>query len=84
MQGNCIKGSRPVLSFDGSFTSDPFMELQRELFIHTFNVPKHHPKSMPCCDRVFSFVKESDTSYNIWLRHFEIQYEKAGKEVVKN
>ena len=39
---------------------------------------------MPCCDRVFSFVKESDTSYNIWLRHFEIQYEKAGKEVVKN
>ena len=27
MQGNCIKGSRPVLSFDGSFTSDPFMEL---------------------------------------------------------
>lgn len=58
--------------------------LQKELFIHTLNVPKHHPKSMPCCDRVISFIRESDGSPNIWVRHYQIQYEKVGKDIVRN
>lgn len=66
--GNCIKGSRPVLSFDSTFNDTPLQVLQKELFIHTFNVPKHHPKSMPCCDRVLSWIKEGEDSNNIWLR----------------
>ncbi|CAD8144621.1 unnamed protein product [Paramecium pentaurelia] len=84
LTGNCMKGSRPILSFDGSFTEDPLMILQKELFIHAINVPKHHPKSAPCCDRVFSFIKESPDNNNIWIRNYEIQYEKAGKEIIKN
>lgn len=63
-----MKGSRPILSFDSSFNDSSVMKLQKELFIHAFNVPKYHPKSMPCCDRVISFIKEGEQSNKIWMR----------------
>ena len=39
MSGNCLKASRPVLSFDGSFDSQVHLKLMKEIFISTFNVP---------------------------------------------
>lgn len=40
MTGNCLKGSRPILSFDGGFQAHPHLQLLQELFTHTFAVPK--------------------------------------------
>jgi ribosome biogenesis protein BRX1 len=35
--GNCLKGSRPILSFDSSFDSEPHLRVIKELFLH---IPK--------------------------------------------
>lgn len=55
MTGNCMKGSRPVLSFDSSFDSVTHLQLLKELFIDVFGTPRGHPKSKPFVDRVMSF-----------------------------
>ena len=33
LTGNCLKGSRPLLSFDASFSSQPELKLLKELFV---------------------------------------------------
>lgn len=55
LTGNCMKGSRPVLSFDESFSRVPHLKLLRLLFIDIFGTPKGHPKSKPFVDRVMAF-----------------------------
>lgn len=37
--GNCLKGSRPILSFDGSFDANAHLKLIKELIVSGFNVP---------------------------------------------
>lgn len=76
MTGNCLKGSRPVLSFDGSFNEKSHWKLARELLIHTFNVPKYHPKSKPCVDHTYSFVISDE---RIWFRNYQIWTESWNK-----
>jgi len=34
MHGNCLKGSRPILSFDKNFDSEPYLLLIKEVFTH--------------------------------------------------
>lgn len=34
MTGNCLKGSRPILSFDPQFDSQPHLQLVKEIFKH--------------------------------------------------
>jgi ribosome biogenesis protein BRX1 len=34
MTGNCLKGSRPILSFDKNFESEPHLILIKEVFTH--------------------------------------------------
>jgi len=55
MTGNCMKGSRPILSFDESFTRLGHLKLMKELFIDIFGTPRGHPKSKPFVDRVMAF-----------------------------
>jgi ribosome biogenesis protein BRX1 len=55
LTGNCLKGSRPVLSFDRSFATYDHLKLIKELFIDVFGVPRGHPKSKPFVDRVMAF-----------------------------
>ena len=55
MTGNCLKGSRPLLSFDENFNSAPHWKLIKEMFIQTMGVPNQHPKSQPFFDKVFTF-----------------------------
>lgn len=55
MTGNCMKGSRPVLSFDQSFTKHGHLKLMKELFVDVFGTPRGHPKSKPFVDRVMAF-----------------------------
>ncbi|KAG8172581.1 hypothetical protein JTE90_010696, partial [Oedothorax gibbosus] len=33
LTGNCLKASRPILSFDNSFDKEPHLMLLKELFI---------------------------------------------------
>merc|ERR1712080_123772 len=69
MTGNCLKSSRPLLSFDKSFTADPHLSVIKELFVQIFGVPNHHPKSQPFFDHVFTF---SVVDGKIWFRNYQI------------
>eukprot|EP00002_Diphylleia_rotans_P012698 TRINITY_DN2484_c0_g1_i1.p1 TRINITY_DN2484_c0_g1~~TRINITY_DN2484_c0_g1_i1.p1 ORF type:complete len:373 (-),score=119.97 TRINITY_DN2484_c0_g1_i1:30-1148(-) len=70
LTGNCLKGSRPLLSFDRSFDEQPAHQVVKELFIQIFSTPKGHPKSKPFIDHVMSFTIADK---KIWVRHYQIQ-----------
>jgi ribosome biogenesis protein BRX1 len=55
LTGNCMKGSRPILTFDESFKRLDHLKLLKELFVDIFGTPRGHPKSKPFVDRVMSF-----------------------------
>jgi len=55
LTGNCMKGSRPILTFDESFRSLDYLKLLKELFVDVFGTPRGHPKSKPFVDRVMAF-----------------------------
>lgn len=55
MTGNCMKGSRPLLTFDESFGRVPHLKLLKAMFIDIFGTPRGHPKSKPFVDRVMGF-----------------------------
>ena len=65
LTGNCLKYSRPMLSFDKSFDELPHMKVLKELFQHTFNSPKNHPKTKPFYDHVICFYNVNN---NIFFR----------------
>lgn len=69
MTGNCLRGSRPLLSFDPQFTKDPHYSLLKELLTQIFGVPNHHPKSQPFFDHVYSFMVLDN---RIWFRNYQI------------
>ncbi|KAK3997161.1 ribosome biogenesis protein BRX1 [Cladorrhinum sp. PSN332] len=68
--GNCLKGSRPVLSFDAAFESEPHLKVIKELFLHIFGVPEGARKSKPFIDHVMGF---SVADGKIWIRNYEIR-----------
>ena len=55
LTGNCMKGSRPLLSFDKSFEELDELKLLKCLFVDVFGTPRGHPKSKPFVDRVMGF-----------------------------
>ncbi|KAJ2348954.1 Ribosome biogenesis protein brx1 [Coemansia erecta] len=69
MTGNCLKGGRPILSFDANFDDEPYMQLLKEMLTQTFGVPKGARKSKPFFDHVFTF---SVVDGRIWFRNFQI------------
>lgn len=69
MTGNCLRGSRPLLSFDENFNSAPHLSLLKELLSQIFGVPNHHPKSQPFFDHVYTF---SYLDNRIWFRNYQI------------
>eukprot|EP00588_Corethron_pennatum_P011310 CAMPEP_0194265906 /NCGR_PEP_ID=MMETSP0169-20130528/990_1 /TAXON_ID=218684 /ORGANISM="Corethron pennatum, Strain L29A3" /LENGTH=371 /DNA_ID=CAMNT_0039006475 /DNA_START=25 /DNA_END=1140 /DNA_ORIENTATION=+ len=76
MTGNCLKGSRPVLTFCSSFgggaagpPAQPFLGLLRSMFVRAFGTPRGHPKSKPFVDRTMSF---SYADGKIWVRNYQI------------
>jgi ribosome biogenesis protein BRX1 len=70
MAGNCLKFSRPLLSFDSGFEAQPHLRLMKEMLGQVFNTPKNHPKSKPFIDHVLSFNLTSDG--RIWFRVYQI------------
>ena len=71
LSGNCLKFSRPLLSFDASFDDpeQPYLNLMKELLSHMFNTPKYHPKSKPFIDHIISFKFFED---KIWFRNYQV------------
>ncbi len=69
MTGNCLRGSRPLLTFDQSFEKEAHLRLLKELFTQIFSVPNHHPKSQPFFDHVYTFSVVDD---KVWFRNFQI------------
>ncbi|KAI4128434.1 MAG: hypothetical protein LQ341_006678, partial [Variospora aurantia] len=68
--GNCLRGSRPILSFDATFTTSPHLLLIKELLTHIFSVPKGARKTKPFVDHVMGFTIADN---KIWIRCFEIR-----------
>ncbi|KAG2234100.1 Brix domain-containing protein [Thamnidium elegans] len=69
MTGNCLKGSRHILSFDKTFDSAPHWGLLKELLGQVFNVPKGSRRSKPFVDHVLSF---SIVDNKVWFRNYQI------------
>ncbi|XP_065155343.1 ribosome biogenesis protein BRX1 homolog [Atheta coriaria] len=69
LTGNCLRGSRPLLSFDPTFADKPHYLLLKELLTQIFGVPNHHPKSQPFFDHVYTFTVLDN---RIWFRNFQI------------
>lgn len=74
--GNCLKGSRPVLSFDATFDDQPYLQVIKEMFIHTFGVPKGSRKSKPFVDHIMAFTVADG---KIWIRCYEIGETEAAR-----
>lgn len=69
LSGNHLKGSRPVLSFDASFDTQPHTQLLKEMLTQTFATPKRHHKAKPFFDHVLSFTLADG---RIWVRNYQI------------
>jgi ribosome biogenesis protein BRX1 len=74
--GNCLKGSRPLLSFSADFDSAPHLRLLKELFLHIFGVPKGARKSKPFVDHVMGFTLADG---KIWIRNYQINEAETSK-----
>lgn len=74
--GNCLKGSRPILSFDASFDKEPYLRLLKELFLHIFGVPKSSRKVKPFVDHVMGFTLADG---KIWIRNYQINETEPSK-----
>jgi len=81
MTGNCMKGSRPILSFDESFSRLGHLKLLKELFVDVFGTPSGHPKSKPFVDRIMSFYYADK---KIWVRNYQIIEQKAANAMEAN
>lgn len=78
--GNCLKGSRPILSFDVSFNESAHYRLIKEMFIQIMGVPPRARKSKPFIDHVVSF---GIVDNKIWVRNYQILEEQSvdGKQL---
>ena len=74
--GNCLKGSRPVLSFDARFQTQPHLLLLKEMLTHIFAVPKGARKTKPFVDHVMGFTLADG---KVWVRCYEISETAVGK-----
>jgi len=69
MTGNCLKGSRGLVSFDQAFEETEWGRLTKELFTHVFGVPPSARKAKPFIDHILTF---SILDSKIWFRNFQI------------
>ncbi|KAF8643887.1 hypothetical protein AX16_008903 [Volvariella volvacea WC 439] len=69
LTGNCLKGSRGLLSFDKSFDETEWGRLTKEVFTHIFGVPPAARRAKPFVDHILTF---SILDSKIWFRNFQI------------
>jgi ribosome biogenesis protein BRX1 len=74
--GNCLKGSRPVLSFDAQFEKQAHLRVLRGLLEQCFGVPPNQRKSKPFVDHVMGFTVAGG---KVWVRCYQVAETEAGK-----
>jgi ribosome biogenesis protein BRX1 len=80
--GNCLKGSRPILSFDAAFEKESYLCVIKELFLQIFGVPEGARKSKPFIDHILGFTFADG---KIWIRNYQIsEVEKGNGESVED
>lgn len=79
--GNCLKGSRPILSFDATFDESPHLRVVKELLTHSFGVPQSSRKVKPFVDHVMGFTVAGG---RVWIRCYQIAETEAGKKKITN
>jgi len=79
LTGNCLKGSRPLISFDGSFKEQAHFRLIKEVITQIFAVPRGNTKSKPFIDHIYQF---SVVEGRIWFRNYQILYPTNEKDGV--
>lgn len=75
--GNCLKGSRPILSFDAAFEKQAHLRVIKELFTQIFGVPKTSRKVKPFVDHVMGFTVADG---KIWIRVYQVNESEPGKK----
>lgn len=82
LTGNCLKGSRPVLSFDASFEARPHLRLLKELMTQVLGVPKGVKRSKPFVDHVLTLSIVDD---KVWFRNYQIKESEvaAGQQITE-
>jgi ribosome biogenesis protein BRX1 len=75
--GNCLKGSRPILSFDAAFDKQAHLRVIKELFTQIFGVPKTSRKVKPFVDHVMGFTVAGG---KIWIRVYQINESETSKK----
>ncbi|KAK5109528.1 hypothetical protein LTR62_006980 [Meristemomyces frigidus] len=75
--GNCLKGSRSILSFDKTFDGQAHTRVIKEMFTHVFGVPQSSRKVKPFVDHVMAFTM---TEGKIWIRCYQIIETEASKK----
>ncbi|KAK5166226.1 Ribosome biogenesis protein brx1 [Saxophila tyrrhenica] len=74
--GNCLKGSRPVLSFDAAFEKQAHLRVLKELLTQAFGVPERARGGKPFVDHVMGFTVAGG---KVWVRCYQISETEAGK-----
>lgn len=74
--GNCLKGSRPILSFDAAFEKAAHLRVLKEALTQTFGVPPGARKSKPFVDHVMGFTMVGD---KVWVRVYQVSETEAAK-----
>ena len=67
--GNCMQGTRPLLSFDPEFSVNPVNQLLQELLTQIFGIQEGHKKAQPFYDHIFQF---SLIDGKIWFRNYQL------------
>ncbi|CAO1634146.1 unnamed protein product [Parajaminaea phylloscopi] len=81
MTGNCLKGSRPILSFDQTFESgEPHWRLLKEMFVQMFGVPRSSRRSKPFIDHILSF---SVLDGKVWFRNYQVIEKDPGRNALQ-
>jgi len=83
LTGNCLNGSRPILTFDKKFDdihdNNLHFRLMKEMFIQIFGTPLAHPKSKPFIDRTMTFMILDN---KIWIRNYQIVFDKDKEDQI--
>jgi ribosome biogenesis protein BRX1 len=69
MTGNCLKGSRAIMSFDKSFDTLPHHQLIKQILARCFSVPENTRRGKPFVDHVFQL---SLGDGRVWFRNYQI------------
>jgi len=81
LPGNCMRGTRAILSFDESFDKSETLQSMREMLTMIFQAPATSRNVKPYHDHVFTF---SVVDGRVWFRNWEIKEETVDNEVKMN